>query len=178
MRWLAAYISTIIAANWAISAFGIVPVGFGLEAPAAVFFAGLAFTFRDLTHERMGRNWTVVAILVGAVVSGLVSPALALASGTAFLLSEFADFAVYAPLRERRWLLAVGLSNVVGFIVDSVVFLTLAFGSLDFLLGQLVGKGYMTLLAVAALYPFRRRFRPRPPGEHPETQFPPATTSA
>jgi uncharacterized PurR-regulated membrane protein YhhQ (DUF165 family) len=161
--WFATYVSTIVAANWAIATFGIVPVGFGLEAPAAVFFAGLAFTFRDLTHERVGRNWTIVAILVGAVVSGLLSPALALASGSAFLLSEFADFAVYAPLRERRWLLAVGLSNIVGFIVDSVVFLRLAFGSFDFLLGQLVGKGYMTLLAVAVLYPVRWRFRPRAP---------------
>lgn len=178
MVWFAAYISTIVAANWAITTFGVVPVGFGLEAPAAVFFAGLAFTFRDLTHERAGRNWTIVAILVGAVVSGLLSPALALASGSAFLLSEFADFAVYAPLRERRWLLAVGLSNVVGFIVDSVVFLSLAFGSLDFLAGQLVGKGYMTLLAVAVLYPVRRRFRPRDPEADSNGQFPRAAPQA
>ena len=39
--------------------------------------------------------------------------------GTAFLLSELADFAVYTPLAERRWLTAVVASNIVGTIVDS-----------------------------------------------------------
>lgn len=177
MLWLAAYIATIIGANWAIETFGIVPVGFGLAAPAGVYFAGLAFTFRDLTHERLGRWWTVGAIFAGAALSAVLSPTLAVASGTAFLLSELADFAVYAPLRERRWLLAVAASNTVGFIVDSAVFLTLAFGSLQFLTGQVVGKGYMTLLAVIVLYPFRRRFRPDERGVNAPMQLSEETAS-
>jgi hypothetical protein len=36
--------------------------------------------------------------------------------------------------------------------------LWLAFGSLEFLPGQIVGKLWMTLLAVAALWELRRRF--------------------
>jgi len=48
MIYLATYILTIFAANWAITQFGLVPVGFGLLAPAGVYFAGLAFTLRDL----------------------------------------------------------------------------------------------------------------------------------
>src|SRR5436190_21754949 len=104
MRYLplVGYVSVIVAANWAIATFGPVPVGFGLLAPAGVYFAGLAFTLRDLTQERLGRRWTIVAIAVGAVLSALVSPQFALASGAAFLLSELADFAVYTPLRERN----------------------------------------------------------------------------
>jgi len=162
MIWLACYIGTIFAANWAITAFGIVPVGFGLYAPAAVYFVGLAFTFRDLTHDALGTRAVFVAILVGAALSALVSPALAVASGAAFLVSELADLSVYAPLRRRRWLLAVAASNVVGIVVDSALFLTLAFGSLDFLAGQVVGKAWMTALAVLLLWgahavPIRRR---------------------
>ena len=66
--------------------------------------------------------------------------ALVLASGTAFALSELADFAVYTPLQRRRLTLAVVASSMVGLVVDSVVFLTLAFGSLEFLAGQVVGQ--------------------------------------
>src|SRR3954465_14586571 len=130
---LIGYVAVIVLANWAISTFGIVPVGFGLYAPAGVYFAGLAFTLRDLVQEQLGRSWTVVAISVGAAVSALISPQFALASGLAFLLSELADFAVYTPLRTRNWLAAVALSNTVGLIADSALFLLLAFGSLEFL---------------------------------------------
>ena len=158
---LVGYILVIVLANWAIQQFGLVPVGFGLVAPAGVYFAGLAFTLRDLVQETLGRTWTVVAIVAGAALSAVLSPQLALASGIAFLVSELADFAVYTPLRRRNWLLAVGLSNTVGLVADSVLFLALAFGSLEFLPGQIVGKGWVTLLAVALLWTFRRRFAPR-----------------
>jgi queuosine precursor transporter len=157
---LIGYIAVIVLANWAISTFGLVPVGFGLVAPAGVYFAGLAFTFRDLVQERLGRLWTVLAIVLGASVSAVISPQFALASGVAFLLSELADFAVYTPLRQRNWLGAVALSNTVGLVADSVLFLALAFGSLEFLAGQIVGKLWMTVLAVALLWVWRRRLAP------------------
>lgn len=153
----AGYLGTIVAANWAITRFGAVPVGVGLMAPAGVYFAGLAFTLRDLLHEAAGTVWAVLAIAAGAALSFVVaSPALALASTAAFGLSELADLLVYAPLRKRRWMVAVAASNVVGLVVDSVLFLTLAFGSLAFLPGQLVGKGWMTLPAIALLKAGRR----------------------
>lgn len=163
MGWITAllYIGTVFAANWAITDIGMVPVGFGLLAPAGVYFAGLAFTLRDLTHEALGRRVVLLAILVGAVLSGLLSPALALASGAAFLVSELADFAVYTPLRERSWLGAVALSNTVGLALDSVLFLWLAFGSLDYLPGQVVGKAWMTALAVGVLWVGRRALSER-----------------
>ena len=152
---LAAYIATIFLANWSIQTFGLVPVGFGLMAPAGVYFVGLAFTFRDLAHEAVGRKGVAVAIVVGAALSAIVSPQFALASGVAFLLSELADFAVYTPLRERGWLRAVAASNAVGLVIDSALFLWLAFGSLAFLPGQIVGKAWMTLLAIGLLWGVR-----------------------
>ena len=151
------YLLTIVCANLAIVHIGLAPVGFGLMAPAGVYFVGLAFSLRDAVQERLGRRWTVAAILVGAALSALLSPSLALASGVAFLASEAADFAVYTPLRDRgRWLVAVAASNTAGLLIDSTLFLWLAFGDLAFLPGQVVGKLWMTALAVALLALLRR----------------------
>jgi uncharacterized PurR-regulated membrane protein YhhQ (DUF165 family) len=100
----------------------------------------------------------VGAILAGAALSGLLAPAaLVIASAVAFLLSEFADLAVYTPLQRRRFLLAVLASSLAGLVVDSAVFLYLAFGSLDYLAGQVVGKAWMVLLAMPLISWLRRR---------------------
>jgi uncharacterized PurR-regulated membrane protein YhhQ (DUF165 family) len=125
-------------------------------APAGVYFAGLAFSLRDALQEQLGRRWVLVAIVLGALISAGLSAQVALASGLAFLFSELADFAVYTPLRRRSWLGAVVASNTVGVIVDSALFLWLAFGSLEFLAGQIVGKLWMTALAVALIFAWRR----------------------
>jgi queuosine precursor transporter len=154
---LVAYALTVYAANWLIITVGVVPVGFGLYAPAGVYAAGLVFTLRDLLHERAGRWAALAAVLLGAALSASLSGPLALASGVAFLVSELADLAVYEPVRRRGWLLAVAASNAVGLVVDSALFLWLAFGSLEFLAGQVVGKTTMTVLAVALLWVLRRR---------------------
>lgn len=157
---LVGYIGTIYAANWALVTFGFVPVGFGLLAPAGVYFAGLAFTLRDGVQHMMGKWWVLLAIAAGAALSALVSPQFALASAAAFTFSELTDFVVYTPLAHRRWLLAVAASNLVGFVADSVLFLWLAFGSLDFVAGQLVGKAWMTALAVVVLLAVRKLAHP------------------
>lgn len=161
---LAAFAATIPAANWMIGHIGacgagpcVIPVGFGLYAPSGVLMVGLALLLRDVVHDRLGALWAAGAIMAGAALSLLLAPpALALASGAAFLLSEGADMAVYAPLRRRRLILAVILSGIAGAIVDSALFLWLAFGSLDFIAGQVIGKAWMTLLAVPVLITIRR----------------------
>lgn len=155
MFWFLAYVGTIFGANWSLQHYGIVSIGFGQMAPAGVLFAGLAFTFRDLLQDARGRNWTVSAIVVGTIFSWLVSPSFAAASALAFAASEFADFSVYTPLRKRHWLGAVALSNTVGLVVDSTLFLWLAFGSLAYIQGQLIGKAYMTALAIIVLWAVR-----------------------
>lgn len=152
MIWLILYCATIPLANFAITQWGVVPVGLGLMAPAGVLFAGLAFTLRDLTQESLGRWWTLAAIGVGALLSLAVSaPFVAVASAVAFLVSELADFTVYTPLRERGWLRAVAASNVVGLVTDSAVFLWLLLGDLSFMPGQVWAKLWMTVAAVAVL---------------------------
>ena len=91
-------------------------------------------------------------------ISGLIAPlSLVTASATAYLISEFADLAVFTPLHERRFVAAVIASSVVGLFVDSIVFLWLAFGSLDFLAGQVVGKAWMVLFSLPLILFLRRR---------------------
>ncbi len=153
---LMGYVTSIFGANWAIEHFGIVPVGFGLMAPAGVFFAGLCFELRDLVQDTLGRWWAVLAIVIGASLSAFVSKQFALASGVAFLLGELADFAIYTPMRKRFWLVAMIVANTIGDIFDSAVFLYLAFGSLTFITGQVVGKAYCTLIPVGILWLIRR----------------------
>lgn len=51
-------------------------------------------------------------------------------------MSELADFAIYTPLQWRGLVRAVLASAVARLVVDSLVFLLLAFGSLEFLPGQ------------------------------------------
>lgn len=115
---LIAYVGTIFAANWAIQRFGLIPVGFGLLAPAGVYFVGLAFPLRDFIQRTMGRRWGVLAILAGGGLSYLVAPTFAVASGATFLVSESADMAVYTPLQKRfGW--AVLASSAVALVVDS-----------------------------------------------------------
>ena len=154
------FVGTVFAANWAITEYGLVSVGFGLEAPAGVYFAGLAFLLRDTTHRLGGRILVIAAILVGAACSWLVADGrIALASGIAFLVSELCDLAVYTPLAEREFLAAVVASNIVGAVVDSILFLWIAFGSVAFIEGQIVGKLWITALALPFLFLTRRQWQ-------------------
>ncbi len=165
--FLVLFCLTIPAANWMIGHLGtacmvngpcVLPVAPGVMAPSGVLMVGAALVLRDLVQRRLGVEFGVGAILAGAVLSvGFASSALVIASGAAFLLSEFADFAVYTPLARRRLVLAVLASSAVGLVVDSIVFLWLAFGSLAFLEGQIVGKAWMVLLALPLIAYMRRR---------------------
>lgn len=163
---LAAYAATIPAANWMIGNVGecvpngpcLIPVGFGLMAPSGVLMIGAALVLRDAVHRLLGWQWAVAAIAVGAALSFQFSPpTLVIASVAAFVLSELTDLAVYAPLHRRRLVLAIFASGVVGAAVDSAVFLWLAFGSLDFIAGQIVGKLWMTAVAASAIWAIRAR---------------------
>ena len=141
---------------------GLIPVAPGIMAPSGVVMIGLALVLRDLVQRRLGLSWAAGAIAAGAVLSAfLAPPALVVASAVSFFLSELADLAVYTPLQRRRLILAVVASSLVGIVVDSLLFLQLAFGSLEFLLGQIIGKGWMVALAVPFVWWLRQHDRAR-----------------
>jgi uncharacterized PurR-regulated membrane protein YhhQ (DUF165 family) len=79
-----------------------------------------------------------------------------MASAVAFGAAELLDATVYEPLRKRGLLVAMFASNSVGLLVDSLLFLWIAFDSLEYLPGQVLGKAWMTLLAVLAIVARRR----------------------
>jgi len=165
--FLALFALTIPAANWLIGNVGtkcapdgpcLVPVAPGLMAPSGVIMIGMALVLRDLVQRRLGLLWAIAAIVAGALLSGLVAPPrLVVASATAFLVAEMADLAVFTPLQKRGLVMAVLVSSVVGLVIDSMIFLHLAFGSLEFLLGQVVGKAWMVLLSLPLVAWLRRR---------------------
>jgi uncharacterized PurR-regulated membrane protein YhhQ (DUF165 family) len=162
----AAFAATIPVANWMIGNVGtecipngpcLIPVGLGLHAPSGVLMIGAALVLRDMVQESGGTRAALAAIAVGGVLAWLVAPpALVVASVAAFLLAELADMAVYTPLRERRLGLAILASGIIGSVVDSAVFLWLAFGSFDYIAGQVVGKAWMSLLALPLIRFVRR----------------------
>ena len=122
-------------------------------APSGVPMIGLALVLRDLVQRRLGAHWAIGAILAGAALSALLAtPALVVASGVAFLLSELVDFTIYTPLQRRRLVLAVVASGLVGLVIDSVLFLQLAFGNLDFLAGQIIGKAGVVRLSIPIIW--------------------------
>lgn len=158
----AAFALTVPLANWMIGNVGtvcppdgpcLIPVAPGLLAPSGVMVAGLAFVLRNLVQRRLGLAWTITAIALGAILSVLVAPpALVFASVVAFLVSELADLGVYTPLQRRGLVLAVVASSMVGLFLDTLIFLQLAFGSIELMWGQIVGKGWMVLVAIPFIY--------------------------
>lgn len=151
----AGLLGTVVAANYVTARFGFVPVGFGLNAAAGTLLIGLALALRDGIQDTLGKRAVVALIAAGTAVSFLVAPPqIAIASAAAFALAELLNFAIYTPLRaraafgDRRWVVAVAASNVAGAIVDTAVFVGIAFGAAAIapsMLGQLVGKAWATL---------------------------------
>ena len=163
---LAAFLLCVPLANWMVQHVGtvcppdgpcLVPVAPGLMAPSGVVTVGAALVLRDVVQRYLGAAWGLAAIAAGAALSTRIAPtSLVLASGAAFLLSELADFAVYTPLQRRGLVRAVVASSLAGLVVDSLVFLLLAFGSLEFLPGQVVGKAWAVLLSIPLIRLLRR----------------------
>jgi hypothetical protein len=163
----AAYLGSILAAAYAITHVGtqydphgphVLPVWPGIEAPSGVYFVGLTLVLRDLLQRRVSKPTMFALIALGAALSAFISPAVAIASGVAFLVSETVDWATFTATEKRLGLVgAVAASNAVALVVDSLIFLSLAFGSLAFVEGQIIGKAWATLAGVAILALVRAR---------------------
>ena len=169
---LTLFILTIPLSNWVVVNVGLVcepngpcliPVWPGLMAPSAVMIAGAALVLRNAVQAFLGAYFSLVAIAVGTALSALfASPSLVLASAAAFCFSELADFAVYTPMRKRFPAFSVVMAGLAGSVIDSAIFLTLAFCSIEFIFGQVLGKFWMSLLAGIVIRYFRSRLATTP----------------
>lgn len=163
---LAAFISCVPAANWLIAHVGtvcipegpcLVPVWPGILAPSGVVLAGLSFILRDLVQEALGVLWAIVAVLIGGIIAVVIaSPVLAMASVAAFLIAETADLLVFTKLRRRGLVFASVISSVIGLVLDSLIFVQIAFGDPTYIVGQSIGKAWMVLAALPLLIAIQR----------------------
>lgn len=174
----AAFVATVWLANWLLQRYGIVFIA-GVAVPAGVFAAGAALTLRDIVNEELGRVAVLVCIAAGCALALIVAPRYAVASAAAFGLSELADLSVWESLPERvGFLAAVLLSNVVGALVDTLVFLSIAFGNLDFFKGQYLGKMIATALSLPVAYAYRVWRQPRRDGPPPPVVLSPGLSAS
>ena len=160
------YIACVPVANWMLGHVGtcggdgpcVVPVWPGILAPSGVLAIGAALVLRDLVQRRLGLRFSLVAIAIGAVISWFISPPfLVIASVAAFIFSETTDALVFTPLQKKGLVTAVIVSSLAGIVVDSVLFLSLAFHSLDFLAGQIIGKLWAIVAALPVIWLLRQR---------------------
>lgn len=136
-----AFVGLVVASNWLTAEYGLI----GGFVTAGTFTAGLVLAARDAVRETAGVWVALGCVAVGAALSvWMSSPALALASGIAFGLSELADTTVYEPLRRHGRMRALAWSNLVGSVVDSLLFLAIAgFPIWPAVLGQVAVKWAM-----------------------------------
>ena len=143
-KYVCLYLIAIILANLTVSWFG--P---GVTIINAFLFIGLDLTARDSLHEAWHNRglWWKMALLIatGSAITWILNRnagQIALASFVAFMCAGVADTVVYHLLHDKARLLKINGSNVVSAAVDSLVFPTLAFGSLMplIILGQFAAK--------------------------------------
>ena len=151
------YASAIILANLLVATFGptVTPIN-------AFFLIGLDLALRNWLSLRMTKTSMAAMILGTGVISYLINPAsgmIAVASGVAFTLAALADWATFNTV-AGHWMKRNLAGNSVGALVDSIVFPTLAFGSLMplIVLAQFVAKvaggsmwGYLISRKLAAM---------------------------
>lgn len=93
-----------------------------------------AFLVTDLTNRRFGVRAARKVVATGFVIAVLLSvllasPRIALASGTAFLLAQLLDITIFDWLRRQTWWRAPLISTLIGSVLDTVVFFSLAFAA-------------------------------------------------
>ncbi len=75
----------------------------------------------------------VICSLIGSQIEGqfgpLVSVRVAIGSGTAFLVAQMMDVAIFDRLREGRWWRAPLVSSLVGSVLDTTIFFSIAFAT-------------------------------------------------
>lgn len=133
------YLGSIILANFMVIEFGIIQIG-PLVFPAGAVAIGLTFSARDFVQKRFGKIWCWAWMITAGVMTYFLDSKIAIASVSAFAISETLDWFVFT-FSDRSFKQRIILSNAVGTPIDSLVFVTLAFGFLwPVIIGQTIVK--------------------------------------
>ena len=100
----------------------------------------IAFLVTDLTNRNFGPTTARYVVLLGFVVAVILSfilatSRIAIASGSAFLIAQLIDVSIFDRLRKSTWWKAPFVSSVLGSVIDTFLFFTLAFSAWFAVLG-------------------------------------------
>jgi uncharacterized PurR-regulated membrane protein YhhQ (DUF165 family) len=156
MHFALLYVTLIVLAN-IFASLWMIPLPFGLAVPAGVFFIAPLFTLRDRIQIEFGVGRVYTLIFITALVSwfsgyltGLaLLERISIASVVAFVVSETLDTVVFSAFK-RSFVQRVLISNVISTLVDSTLFIGIAFGwQPQIIIGQWIVK----MLISAAVIP-------------------------
>jgi len=131
--FIAAMAATVAASNVLVQ----YPFGhFGLQdiLTWGAFTYPFAFLVTDLANRNHGAPAARKVVYAGFTVAVILSvwlatPRIAIASGAAFLVAQLIDVAVFERLRRKAWWQAPFVSSVIGSVIDTVLFFSLAFAT-------------------------------------------------
>ena len=129
----------------------------------------IAFLITDLANRSYGKQIARKIVYFGFVVgisftlffstnfSDLISMRIAIGSGTAFLFAQLLDVQIFDKLRSKIWFAAPFTSSLIGSLVDTFLFFSIAFYGTG-INWITLGIGDFTvkvLMALTMLIPFR-----------------------
>ncbi|MDR2503814.1 MAG: VUT family protein, partial [Deltaproteobacteria bacterium] len=140
-RWVSAflYLGGILLGNVFVLVFGIVVLSltdagdparvyFSLTFPLGGVWIGLTFSFRDFVQRYWSGTQCWMWMLLAGAMTFFLDRQVAVASVAAFMAGEGLDWLVFHLLRRKSMQTRMVLSNLFSCPVDSLIFVTLAFG--------------------------------------------------
>ena len=129
----------------------------------------VAFLITDLANRSYGKLVARKIVYIGFAIgisftllfstnfADFISVRIAIGSGTAFLVAQLVDIQIFDNFRKKKWYIAPLTSSVIGSIVDTFLFFSIAFAGTDvpwitLSLGDLAVKFFVALVM---LVPFR-----------------------
>ena len=144
---------------------------FGMEEflTYGAFTYPVTFLITDLSNRRYGkfvaRKIVYMGFILGVLLtlffstnfSDLISMRIAIGSGTAFLFAQLLDVQIFDKLRNKIWFAAPFTSSLIGSLVDTFLFFSIAFYGIGINwitlgIGDFIVK---VLMALTMLIPFR-----------------------
>lgn len=131
--FVAAMTVIVAASNWLVQ-FPFQHFGLGDLLTWGAFTYPVAFLVNDLSNRRMGPQAARKVVYAGFVLAvalsvWLATPRIAIASGSAFLMAQLLDISVFSALRRQNWWKAPLFSTIIGSVLDTAVFFSLAFAA-------------------------------------------------
>ena len=129
----------------------------------------ITFLITDLANRAFGKKTARYVVLIGFFIGivltlfvstnfeDIISVRIAIGSATAFIIAHNLDVNIFDVLRNKKWYVAPLTSSILGSIIDTFLFFSIAFYStgipwVTLALGDLVVK---LIVALAMLIPFR-----------------------